>query len=527
MKITKVLITICLFLIGSFALKGQAGDDLFDESYVHEIRLEFYDANFFNLMLQLYGEAHANGENPDYLPAAITIDGNSLDTVGVRMKGDFSYVLTDDKKPLKIDINEFVSGQKYDGLKKFNLAPSAGDPSFLREKIGYDLLASLGVIAPRIVYARIYLNDEYWGLYQIIEQVDKTFLENRFGNKDGNLFKSKGGASLTYIDDNQSTYEDEEYPSYELKTNEEENDWSDLIAFMNVLANTPDADFKNVLEDNFNVGDFLKDMAVQTYIMNNDNYFHGGNNFYMYHNTETSKWDWIPWDLNYSMTDYTGFGNDFAQPQDVPAVESAMLKEFSILTRRILENDELRDQYLNEVCLLVNGEGSIDNIHTRVDELSDAIRADVLEDTKKTYSNQDFESNIAYGSVDETFIGSLYGVKDFTEKRVGKLLSELTASGIESCMLTSTEHATYEERYSVQIHPNPVHHTLNIQLFDNKAIQAIKVSVYDSKGGMVLIHNRSFETETTIDMSGLVQGVYFMKILFADGSNTLHRVVKQ
>jgi len=535
-KMKKLIVLFLSVFFIQFGVTGQVGNNLFDDSYVHEIHLEFYDSDFLSTMYDLHNTAHAMGGNADYIMAAITIDGeeattlgNTLDTVGVRMKGDFSFVLSpNDKKPLKIDINEFVSGQKYDELKKFNLAPAAGDPSFLREKIGYELHQHLGVKAPRCAFAKIYLNGEYWGLYQIIEQVDKTFLKDRFGNKDGNLFKSQGGASLQWIDDNQSTYEDEAFPKYELKTNKTENDWSDLIAFMKLLDNTPDAEFKEVLEEHFNVAGFLKDLAVQNYIMNNDNYFHGGNNYYLYHNTETQKWEWIPWDLNNSMTNYSGFGVTNSTPQTVPMIESSMLGDFDPLTRRILENDELKNQYYNEVCQLVNGFGSVSSIHTRIDELADMIRDDVYADTRKKYTNEDFENNIAYIGVEEVFIGTMHGVKDFTEKRANKLSGELTDLGITSCMNTTSAENLIEEKTYLSLYPNPASDNLTITIYGIEESDIRSIKIVDMLGNEILdIDEKSILNTTSQKIELLISGTYILMLYTQKGVVFTEKFVKQ
>jgi spore coat protein CotH len=60
----------------------------------------------------------------------------------------------------------------------------------IREKICYNLLRESGVKAPRVSFAKVYLNNVYWGLYSIVEQVDKTFLKENFRNKNGNLYKA-------------------------------------------------------------------------------------------------------------------------------------------------------------------------------------------------------------------------------------------------------------------------------------------------------------------------------------------------
>lgn len=532
----KLIILILSMFFNQFGAWTQTGENIFDDSYVHEIHLDFHDADFLGTMYDLYNIAHSQGDNPDYIAAAITIDGeevttlgNTLDTIGIRMKGDFSFILTpNDKKPFKIDINKFVSGQKYDGLKKFNLAPAAGDPSFLREKIAYELHQYLGVKAPRCAYAKIYLNGEYWGLYQIIEQVDKSFLEDRFGNKDGNLFKSKGGATLKWVDDNQSTYEDEAYPKYELKTNKTENDWSDFIAFMKLLDNTPDSEFKESLETHFNVSGFLKDLAVQNYIMNNDNYFHGGNNYYLYHNTQTQKWEWIPWDLNYSMTNYSGFGLTDVSPQTVPMIESSMLGDFVPLTSRILENDEFKLQYYNEVCQLVIGLGATSSIHARIDGLADMIRNDVYLDDKKKYTNQDFEDNVAYGGVDELYIGNLYGMKDFTEKRVNKLTAELADLGVSNCMNTTSIENSIGEEISLSLYPNPVSRNFTITGNGLEEADIHSIKILNLLGKEVLnIEDRSLSNSVTINTKQLNPGAYMLTVYTQTGMTCTKQFIKQ
>ena len=81
------------------------------------------------------------------------------------------------------------------------------------------------------------VNGTYWGLYTAVEQVDKTFAQSRFGNdEDGNLFKAAAsddlsgpnsdfGSDLTWLGSDPAPYHDH----YQLKTNEEEDDYSVYI----------------------------------------------------------------------------------------------------------------------------------------------------------------------------------------------------------------------------------------------------------------------------------------------------------
>ena len=64
----------------------------------------------------------------------------------------------------------------------------------LREKLFLDYASDFVEGVNRAVHTNVYINGEYWGLYTAVEQIDKTFVQSRFGSdEDGNLYK--GAAS--------------------------------------------------------------------------------------------------------------------------------------------------------------------------------------------------------------------------------------------------------------------------------------------------------------------------------------------
>ena len=56
----------------------------------------------------------------------------------------------------------------------------------------------------RSSYATLYINNMFYGLYYVIEDVNSEFLTSRFGNKSGALYKCQG--SLSYIGPNPKLY---------------------------------------------------------------------------------------------------------------------------------------------------------------------------------------------------------------------------------------------------------------------------------------------------------------------------------
>ena len=163
-------------------------------------------------------------------------------------------------------------------------------------------MRTAGVKAPRVSHARLYINEQYWGLYSVIEQIDKTFVKNNFSNGSGNLYKNNAWSRLEWLGDTIAHYQED----IELKTNESENDWADFLELVDVLNNTPDSTFATAIQKVFNVDTYLRVLAADIALNNWDSYVDNQRNWYIYHNPDTDLFEWIPWDYNLSM------GGDFS-----------------------------------------------------------------------------------------------------------------------------------------------------------------------------------------------------------------------
>ncbi|MBK8339554.1 MAG: CotH kinase family protein [Flavobacteriales bacterium] len=173
--------------------------------------------------------------------------------------------------------------------KKFVLNNGFKDPSFLREKLALDLMNDNGINAPRCTYARVYLNGSYWGLYTLVEAVDKTFLDNRFDDNEGNLFKGDPSGDFRWYGTAASGY----YNHYELHTNETANDWTDLIHAMDVVNNTPANLLADSIHARFKTQNLLRAWAANNLLVNLDAYLGSGHNYYVYHDSTANEWRWI------------------------------------------------------------------------------------------------------------------------------------------------------------------------------------------------------------------------------------------
>jgi hypothetical protein len=98
------------------------------------------------------------------------------------------------KRSWKADLTPDGEGERLAGMDTVNLKAMYNDPSQLREALAWRLFARAGVPASRHTYAKLALNDTYLGLFSVIEQVDKRYLKDRFGDNDeGNLYKAACG----------------------------------------------------------------------------------------------------------------------------------------------------------------------------------------------------------------------------------------------------------------------------------------------------------------------------------------------
>ena len=147
---------------------------------------------------------------------------------------------------------------------------------------------------------KLMLNGQYMGLYVNTEHMDEEFVEEYYDKDGGNFYKCLWPATLEYISDAPDDYKFEVNGrrAYELKTNTEEDDYTDIAGFIDVLNNTSDGDFPCAIEEEFNVADFLKVMALDVVSANWDGYAGNKNNFYLYHNPQTGLFEYIAYDLD-------------------------------------------------------------------------------------------------------------------------------------------------------------------------------------------------------------------------------------
>lgn len=339
--------------------------DLFDEQRLHTIHIEL-TPRAWQLMSPRPGERYAaprkettrpiEGEPRRAGPAGLSyayvrcrmeFDGEVMDDVGIRFKGNVSYGVSSGgpRRPFKVDFKRFAEGRHFRGLGELNLNNAAFDPSELREALGFAIFREAGVPAPRTACAQVYLSipglyaRQYLGLYTLIEEVDKHFLQEHFPSTSGMLCKPEGVRGLPFIGDTFASYERYFNP----KSDFPPDDGQRIVALARLINKESDQDFQEEIGNYLAVDEFLRFIAVNTLISNLDSFLSTGHNYYLYINPADHLAYFIPWDLNLAFGGYSWAGDGMEQAR------LSFLRPFvdrNRLIERLLAIPEHREKYL-------------------------------------------------------------------------------------------------------------------------------------------------------------------------------------
>jgi spore coat protein CotH len=259
-----------------------------------------------------------------YFPADVTIDGEVFKNVGVRKKGFFGS-LSDTKPSLKIKFGEYEEEPMFAGMKRLTFNNSKQDPSHMNTCLSYKVYRDAGYPAPRCNFARVTVNGDYLGVYIHVDSIKKPFLKRQFGDDDGNLYEGQ-------VSDFNSVFRN----TFEKKTNDTENDWSDIDAATAAMS-VEGPEGLALLKDLFDIDRFLTFWSIEVLVAHWDGYSGNRNNFYTYVDPAVNKFVFLPWGPDSA---FAKIDNPFDE-YDYPA--SVMAN--STLAKRLYDDPAYRSAY--------------------------------------------------------------------------------------------------------------------------------------------------------------------------------------
>jgi hypothetical protein len=296
------------------------------------------------------------------------------------------------KRSWKITLED--SADHLAGMTCINLKSMYNDPSQMREALAWRLFRLAGVPAAQHTYAKLAFDATYYGLFSAIEQVDKRFLKDHFGdNHRGNLYKAYCGdvgcATLEHRtgpdgDDSGRQYYKggDDDRTYRLKTNEDDRDvstYDDLAQFIRTINGTGlgggeerfDTDaFRESVDGIMNARAFLRWAAVNVLLGSWDNYYATPSNYYLYNSGHLGAEDdfmgspyftFIPWDYDNCLgIDYFATKWQYTDILDWPGNTRHYYRERATsripLVQNLLRNHEYRQYYLDYLDSLLDTE---------------------------------------------------------------------------------------------------------------------------------------------------------------------------
>jgi CotH kinase protein len=367
--------------------------DFYDMNTIRELRLTFTQKNWEDKLdsIRLYGDGSLLGN--------ASIDGTVFKDVGISYRGGKSFTVGNKRNAYNIKLNFINKNQNHQGYETIKLSNALRDPSMVREVLGYHI-AGQYMPAPKANYIKLFINDQYYGLFVNVESVDDVFLEKKYGSSKNTFLKctpnmledepspegckNKIYASLEY-EENAQCYT----ANYELKSKE---GWDDLIGLARVLNKTPE-DIHKIL----NVDETLWMLALNNVLVNLSSYSgQHSQNYYLY-KSDDGRFRPILWDLNLSFGSFknTGHGSDLdlkgLQNLDpllhVDHVEKPLIAQ-------LLKNPTYKKMYLSHIRTILYDHFVDGQYEKLAKELQRLISNDMFSDPYKFYNHNEFLSSL-------------------------------------------------------------------------------------------------------------------------------------
>ncbi len=322
---------------------------------------------------------------------------------GVKIYGTYSR--GNDQKSLAIFARKEYGNKEIDypifpnySVKKFKsiVLRNGGndwDYSLMRDGLMQNLVKDLDLETQAFRPSLLFLNGEFWGIYNIREKVNEDFLESHSGyDKDSIDILEKGGEIV-------------------------EGDSANYMAMLNYISNHDLSNPQNYsfIKNWMDIDEYINYMAAEIYFDNTD---WPGNNVKLWRpRKQDAKWRWILYDTDFGfgLFDNSGYKHNtiaFATVTNGPDWPNPDWSTF--LFRNLLKNTEFRNNFLSRIADLMNYNFKASRVDAMIDSLKNIIEPELP------------RQNQRWGDRWSNFSNEIKLLKDFAEKRIVYLRAYLT-----------------------------------------------------------------------------------------------------
>ncbi|MBT8047147.1 MAG: hypothetical protein HKN57_09115 [Xanthomonadales bacterium] len=365
-----VLFSLNLFAAESDAPRAHASDALFAADHLIQVEVKMSPEDWQALRIghRITGEDFSQVvERPyDYYPANIVINGLAIQSVGIRKKGFFGSAIST-RPSLKIKLDRYVDDQAYSGLDTLTFNNNNQDATRAQTFMVYKFMNDAGAKSPRSNFAHIIVNGEDLGVYSHVESVDKAMMKRLFRKSKGDLWEGYAG-----------DFTEHDYNRIVHKWGKDDD--SEKLQVLYDLLQSPDPLPVKALEQLLDLDAFITLWASEVLIGHWDGYASNRNNFYIFRESRSDLFYFIPW------------GPDSAFWDPGPFLPAGLPKSFKAqghLCQRLWEIPEVRTRYRAEMQRL------LDKVWNEKKMLGELDQALALTQPYRTVSNEALEKGSA------------------------------------------------------------------------------------------------------------------------------------
>ena len=194
------------------------------------------------------------------------------------------------KRSFLIKVNEFEKGTRFLGMRRIALDNGVQFGSLFSEPVITDILRAEAIPASRHNYARVFLNNQYIGVYGNVERIDESFVKTHFAGKQGPLYKVHmpgPGAMLNYAGEDVNEYK----KAFEPKTKAGDKKYDELIELFRTIEHSLKSKDITPLEQQLRLDEFLMTTAIMLYAGCCDQLtVWNPHNYYLYQHSNTDQW---------------------------------------------------------------------------------------------------------------------------------------------------------------------------------------------------------------------------------------------
>ena len=264
----------------------------------------------FTLEPNVLSQLITTASSEKYLPALLSVSGEEVGMVGLRYKGSDGTldpcfengVQVCSKVSFKVRFGFIDPTRRFHAVDRLNFHSMIDDPSLMHERLNAKFFADMGIVAPKVSHGEITINGENKGVFAVVEDVDRVFLQQHWmpgGN--GNLYKEVWPNEV-----DPDAYDSALDDSTVLR------DHSGMVAFAQSLRGARPEELPGVLNHFTEVDQLIRYLAVDRAISNYDGItaFYcnpaghecTNHNYYWYQAEGQQRFWLIPWDLGDSLS---------------------------------------------------------------------------------------------------------------------------------------------------------------------------------------------------------------------------------